>query len=415
MGAWALDALRSLRRPYGFDASDRQTGSYAALFGRDSLWVLLFLLEAVSRQSDGAFAAWVRDAGRDVLGALSRLQGRAEDDRIEEQPGKIVHEYRETIDQRLLDLGIPFHDGRSYAGFDQTFLFVTAYAAFAARFPDDPSVDATWPAVERAVDWIERYGDEDRDGLFEYRRRHPANLLNQSWRDSFDSLVGTGVDVPPPPVAWIEVQAYAYRALLDAAELFGARGDRARAGDLTARADRLRHDVHAAFWLDDERCFALALDGRKRPIRWASSNAGHALWAGLVDDVHADALVARLAEPDLLTPFGLRSLSARQPAYAPFTHHRGNVWPFDNAIVALGLERYGRRPLAAQLMNGVARALLAIGSPVELYVVLDGDLFVTPRPEAEHVLLRHRVPQENRIQAWSAAALVWHAAAAAPR
>ena len=98
---------------------------------------------------------------------------------------------------------MPFERGRSYSGFDQTFLFVVAYASFVRRFTADLLVQEAWPNVRRAIAWIETYADEDGDGLFEYRRRDPRNPINQVWKDSFDRAVVTGFDVPPGPLVWI--------------------------------------------------------------------------------------------------------------------------------------------------------------------------------------------------------------------
>ena len=208
-----LAALDRLEDPRGYLASGSDDGVYAAFFGRDSLWMLLLLLEGERLGAAPSLGARVEAAGARILRAHVELQGERIDDEIEEQPGKVIHEFRPMLDERLRRYEMPFRDGRSYASFDATFLFVCAYAGYARRFEGHPVVAETWPAVERALDWIEEYADDDGDGLYEYRRRDGRNPLNQVWKDSFDSVsTVSGFDVPPGPLAWIEVQAYAARA-----------------------------------------------------------------------------------------------------------------------------------------------------------------------------------------------------------
>jgi glycogen debranching enzyme len=409
----ALRHLHLLRRPFGFAATTGEAGLYDTLFGRDSLWMLLLLLEAARSCPDESFALWLEAAARDILGALAEHQGQRRNDAIEEQPGKILHEYRADLDGRLRAMGLVFCEGRSFAGFDQTFLFVVALCRLARDERFGHLAAAAGGALGRALAWIERNADEDGDGLYEYSRRDPRNLLHQAWRDSYDSVTAHGADVPRPPVAWLSVQAYAYRALRDAAALKRAQGELETAGGLDARADDLRGRVERAFWMEEEDCYAIALDSRKLWVPMVSSDAGHALWAGLPDEPRAERLVRRLLRPDMATPYGVRSLSSRSPFYAPFAYHRGGVWPFDNAILAIGLRRYGFAAEAERVMQNVAEAVARFGSPVELYVVLDGDLLVPPAADSGPLLLSRRSPPENPVQGWTAAALAFMAAAMA--
>ena len=144
-----------------------------------------------------------------------------------------------------------------------------------------------------------------------------------------------------------------------------------------------------------------------------SPDAGHTLWAGLPDRLRAERLVRRLLRPDMATPFGVRSLSSQSPFYAPFAYHRGGIWPFDNAVLAIGLRRYGYAAEALRIMRDVADAVTCFGSPVELYVVLDGDLMAPPAGNTGPLLFSRRSPPENPVQGWTAAALAFMAAAMA--
>lgn len=403
--AMGVEALRSLQSPRGFDASEAETGLYPGLYGRDSLWVLLLLTEALAIRPDEQVAELLRESGPRVLTALASLQGSTVNDLVEEQPGRIPHEYHEVASAHAQDMSLPLADGRSYGGFDETFLFVLAYDAFVRTHDGHPLAAELWPNIERAFRWIDQWADPDADGLFEYARRHPANLLNEVWKDSFDSATHTGFDVPPAPLAWVEVQAYAYAAFRVAERCYAERHDRPAAEQYGRRAESLAALVDERFWMEDEQTFALALDGHKRPVRMVTSNPGHALWAGIVQPDRVDAVATRLLEPDLFSAYGLRTLSSRSPYYAPLAYHRGAVWPFDNAIAALGLRRHGRAAAAAQIARAVGAALTKAGVPVECYAVLEPERIITPSV-AEPVLCWHRWPVRNRVQAFTAAALV---------
>lgn len=400
-----LDALDSLRSEHGFDASDAETGLYPAMYGRDSLWVLLLLLEAAALRSDERVDALVADAGPRILTSLATLQGTTVNDLVEEQPGRIPHEYHPEPSPHAQDMGLPLADGRSYGGFDETFLFVLAYEKFVDAHKGHPIADQLWPNVRRALAWIDEYADADGDGLFEYTRRHPANLLNQVWKDSFDSATHTGFDVPPQPLAWLEIQAYAYAVFQGHARLLAARPDPAAATQSGSRADALARLVDEGYWLGAEYGFAMALDGGKRPLRMVASNPGHALWAGLVRPDRVDPLIARMSRPDLMSVYGLRSLSRQSPFYAPFAYHRGTVWPFDNAVFALGLLRHNRVAEAVWVARAVGLALTEAGSPVECYAVLEPEELMNARVEQPLLCWRHW-PVRNRVQAFTAAALV---------
>jgi glycogen debranching enzyme len=374
---------------------------------------MIFLLNALRLGGADRFRTWVEQACVDILGALMTYQGTREYDITDEQPGKIIHEYRETIDSRLLLKGLQFDKHVSFSGFDQTFLFIIAYRLFADNFPNHPAVLTFWPAVERALTWIEFWADDDKDGLFEYQRRDERNILHQVWRDSFDSLAQTGINTPPHPIAWLSVQAYGFRALDDAADLYQRRGNPKKATIFASRAANLRDIVNRSFWLADEECFAIALDQTKTPVRMVNSDGGHALWSGIITDDLKPLIVDRLSQPDMFTSCGLRTLSSQSEFYAPFSFHRGNIWPFDNGIFLLGLMAEGYHGQARRVIEAVCSTMIKMGSPVEMYVVLDPALLVEPQLNVSSLLFRRRPTHENLNQGFSAAAAVLMATALA--
>jgi glycogen debranching enzyme len=182
---------------------------------------------------------------------------------------------------------------------------------------------------------------------------------------------------------------------------------------LRTKAAGLASRVAQNLWIAEEDCPVIALDALKRPIAMISSDAGHALWSGIVGRDRVRALVQRLMRPDLLSAYGVRTLSAASPFFAPFSYHRGNIWPFDNAVLVRGLLHYGYRNEARRAIERVITAIERIGSPCELYVALDGGLSVVPSLKDQTLLLRRRKGQENEIQGWTAAGLLYMAAALA--
>lgn len=408
--------LRKLRNEkYGFQASGGKTGDYNNLFGRDSLWILIFLLKTLEAHNSKHFRSWVQEAGQTIIRKLCELQGTKLNNKSEEQPGKIIHEYRNELNERLREMNLGFvQDGsgyyRLYSGFDETFLFIIAYRQFSQAFKDSSIVSEAWPHVIRALEWIEHHADHDRDRLFEYDRLNLRNYPNQVWKDSFDSITATNADLPLSPIAWIDVQAYAYRAYSDIAEMYRERNDSNLADKYRKKAEKLRELVNEKFWMEKENCFAVALDGEKRQIEQITSNVGHALWAGLVTPDRVRPLIQRLSQPDMTTCYGLRTLSSNEAAYAPYAYHRGCIWPFDNAIYAMGLMRNEYYKEAYYIMNGVGNALKIINSPIELYVVLDTNTFLGRKRWPKQVLSFRRTEQRNKNQGWTAAALLYFAA-----
>src|SRR4030095_13187269 len=77
---------------------------------------------------------------------------------------------------------------RYYGSVDSTPLFVMLAGAYYARTGDEALVQELWPFVTRALDWIGRYGDRDRDGFVEYAQRSRDGLRNQGWKDSEGSV-----------------------------------------------------------------------------------------------------------------------------------------------------------------------------------------------------------------------------------
>lgn len=312
---------------------------YMALFGRDTLITAL-------ESAIGGSAV-----GLDVAESLARFQGRDTDGRTGEQPGRILHELR-TGGASVFDVpsGTPY-----YGTVDASPLFVMLLGELHRWGADGDRLRELLPAARAAVDWCLDSGDVDGDGFIEYVPDEDG-LTNQGWKDSGDAMVHADGSQATGPIALSEVQAYLYAALLDLARLEEELGASASATGLRERAATLRDDFTAAFWIPEQRVVAMALDGEKRPLAVPSSNMGHVLWAGILSEDIGALAADRLAQTDLLSGWGVRTLASSAAAYSPLSYHRGSVWPHDSAVCAAGLARYGRRDAAAQVTDGLLAA-----------------------------------------------------------
>ena len=188
----------------------------------------------------------------------------------------------------------------------------------------------------RCLDWIDLYGDRDGDGFQEYQTRSSKGYENMGWKDADDAVVYPDGSQVKGPKALCELQGYVFDAWLRMAEVFDVLGEPERAAALRRKAADLRARFEARFWCEEIGSYAYALDAEKRPVRTIASNAGHCLWNGIASDEHAQRVVERLLEADMWSGWGIRTLSAQNPAYNPFSYQRGSVWPHDNGIIALG-------------------------------------------------------------------------------
>jgi glycogen debranching enzyme len=315
---------------------------FVALFGRDSVLTSYQTLLANPGPA------------RENLLVLRNFQALEDDAWRDAEPGKILHELRCG---ELARMGLIPHTPY-YGTADATPLFLMLAAAYHRWTDDLETLAELRPALDRALEWIDRYGDRDGDGFVEYDRRSPAGLPNQGWKDSDDSIVHADGRLAEGPIALVEVQGYVYMAKERIADVYRALGERDRADELRAQARRLRDAFNEVFWNPDEGTFALALDGQKRRVRSVTSNPGHCLYCGIVDEEKAAQVAERMMADDMFSGWGIRTLSSESPAYNPMSYHNGSVWPHDNAIAVAGLKRYGHVSAALR----VATALFDVAS-----------------------------------------------------
>ena len=352
---------------------------YMALFGRDSLltsWMLLPL--------DASLAVG-------TLQTLADHQGRIEDLASEEEPGRILHEMR-FGPSAALALG-----GRScyFGTADATSLFVMLLGELSRWGRDDEQVVALVPHADRALHWIERYGDADGDGFVEYARKTEGGLANQGWKDSFDGINFADGRLATAPIALAEVQGYTYAAYLARGRLAEEAGDSNTAAHWFGRASELKGAFNERFWLPDRGWYAVGLDHDKQPIDALTSNIGHCLWTGIIDVDKAQQVADHLLSDDMFTGWGIRTLAASMTAYNPVSYHNGSVWPHDNAICIAGLMRYGFVEHAQRVVDGIFAAATHFGHRLpELFCGFPRPDFIAPVP----------YPTSCSPQAWAAAA-----------
>ncbi len=310
---------------------------YVTLFGRDALIAAHQLLMVNPRPA------------RLALERLASLQGTVINDWRDEEPGKILHEVRRG---EMAGAGMVPHTPY-YGSIDSTPLFLIVYGQHLRWTGDVEFARKLLPAAEAALNWIDEFGDLDGDGFVEYKTRSARGIRNQGWKDSFDSVVHADGRLAEPPIALSEVQGYVYLAKMRMADVYTALGDERKAEWLRASAHELRKRFNEAFWMEDEKYFAGALDADKRQVRTIVSNPGHVLYCDLVDTEKAAQVAKRLLAPDMFSGWGIRTMSKAAAAYNPMSYHNGSVWPHDNALIAAGLKRYGY----ARSANRVATAL----------------------------------------------------------
>ncbi|UKL13333.1 amylo-alpha-1,6-glucosidase [Dissulfurimicrobium hydrothermale] len=234
---------------------------------------------------------------------------------------------------------IPF--SRYYGSVDATPLFVVLAGLYWQRTADRQTLEAIWPQIKAALEWIDRYGDIDGDGFVEYGHRNTSSLVNQGWKDSEDAVFHADGRLAPPPIALAEVQGYVYLARQLASSMACSMGETALAATLEEKARNLREQFEEYFWCEDLQLYAFALDGNKHPCQVRTSNAGQVLFSGIADPKRAAKVTQTLFSPDLFSGWGIRTVGAQEARFNPASYHNGSVWPHDNAIIGFGLARYG--------------------------------------------------------------------------
>ncbi len=311
---------------------------FSAIFGRDPL---VFAIEAME---------YFPDVVRTILEVLSETQATFEDDFRDAEVGKIIHELR--VGELALSKRIPFD--AYYGSIDSTPLYLMTLWRYWKYTKNDEFIQRHLKNVESAANWIDSHLDVR--GYLSYEVRSKMGLKNQGWKDSPNSVLFADGRPPSPPIALSEVQGYVYAAYLSLADFYGFFGNKERQADYVHKAEMLKNAFNRDFWMEDERFYAMAIDGNGRRVNAISSNPGQCLFTGIVDKDKASAVVKRLLSKDMFSGWGIRTLSTKMSFYNPYSYHNGSVWPHDNALIILGMLKYGFYEEAKRLANSLLDA-----------------------------------------------------------
>jgi glycogen debranching enzyme len=310
---------------------------YSTTFGRDGLITAMQML-------------WVDPRiARGVLKRLAFYQAKSVDPLADAEPGKILHEMRGGEMAALRE--VPF--AQYYGSVDSTPLFVLLAGRYVERTGDDETLAELWPSIEAALRWIDGSGDPDQDGFIEYQRASEQGLANQGWKDSFDAIFHADGQLAEGYIALAEVQGYVFAGKRLAARCALRLGKIELAKRLDSEAQLLAKRFEEAFWSEELGTYALALDGDKRPCAVRTSNAGQLLFTGIAREDRARRVAADLMRPHFFTGWGIRTVARGEPRYNPMSYHDGSIWPHDNALIALGLARYGLKHSVGHVFKGL--------------------------------------------------------------
>lgn len=354
---------------------------YVALFGRDSLaasWEALMLSQQMCVGT---------------LRELARWQGSEINDWRDEQPGRIVHELHTNP---LSVLNFDPH-GRYYGGVTGAIYFGTVVSGLWHWTGNKELVRPLIDTALKGLRWADEFGDMNGDGFCEYLTRSEQGEKNQGWKDSDDAIVYEDGTQVPDPLGTCEMQAFVYASKLHLSELLWWLDEIDTAKKLFHQAEELKKRFNDAFWMEREGYFAMGLDRQGKKIRSIASDPGHCLASGIVETPFARRVAERMMAEDMFSGWGIRTLSARHPAFNPYAYHRGTVWPVENAVFTLAFARYGLH----DHMHRLAAAQFAMAS---LF-----DYLRLPEVIAGHQRdVRHPFPaiypKANWPQAWSASA-----------
>jgi glycogen debranching enzyme len=355
---------------------------YIALYGRDTL------------TASWEAALLGSDMIRGTLVELAKWQATEVNDWRDEEPGKMLHEAHTGPLEAL-----NYNPRRRYYGSITTSGFYGVVVSELWHWTGklDQVRRFIAPAL-KALRWLDGCADLDHDGFHEYLTRSAQGVKHQAWKDSPDAIVDDEGRQVEPPIATCEEQGFAYLAKLHLSELLWWMDEKDAAKRLFHEATEFKKRFNDAFWMEGEGFFAMGLSAHKRQIKAISSNPGHCLASAIVDESLVLKTVSRLIADDMFSGWGIRTLSSLNPAFNPFSYHRGSVWPVEQGSFALGFMRYGLH----QHVELLCRAQFEAAALFDFYRL--PELFSGHRRDDAHPFPAY-YPFACAPQAWSASAV----------
>lgn len=330
-----------------------------------------------------------------ALSTLPRWQGDRIDEWRDEEPGKFPHEAHTGP---LSVLNYAPH-GLYYGGVTGALYYPTVLAGLWHWTGNKGLVRRFVEPALRGLEWADKYGDLDGDGFYEYQTRSEQGERNQGWKDSADAIVYEDGSLVDTPLGTCEMQAFAYVSKLHFAEVLWWLDMHDASRRLHREAESLKKRFNETFWVEDHQYVAMALDSKKRQVRSIASDPGHCLASGILDTERAEAVAARLMSPAMFSGWGVRTLSARHPAFNPYAYHRGTIWPVENGVFALAFARYGMH----ERVNTLCKAMFEAASLYEFCRL--PECFAGHARDADHPF-PGAYPNANWPQAWSASSVI---------
>lgn len=402
-----------------------------AVFGRDSLEVADDLMHIKPRLVEK------------ILLTIASLQGENDRAANEEEPGKIIHEYRtprvdghplnqtsQEIYERLSAIWGGDGDSLAYYGsVDSTPHFIKTLAEYCQNYGLEILTsqvklrsgrrESLIVILEDAIEWLSRHLNESKSGLVEYHRKNPHGIENQVWKDSREFYIHRNGQLAnhQQPISSIEVQSLAYDALILAGELLPSRKRR-----LEGYAQKLRRRVIDLLWMPKMDYFALGTDyGPKAKLRvmgTITANPAEMLDSLFFDDLpgknrqaYVTAIVREITGTNFLTDAGIRSRALSEAELIHFWDYHGSfvTWPKETYDIAKGLRRQGFPALARELENRLLNVVKATRAyPEFLYVDARGRILGVPSNSKTHgeMVFVDGPNRPERVQAWTVSAIV---------
>jgi glycogen debranching enzyme len=401
-----------------------------AVFGRDSLEVAQDLMDIKPELVEN------------VIMTLASLQGATNNALRDEQPGRIIHEYRnhivdgvpmEGVSKLLFEELAAKWDGTEreviyYGSVDSTPLFISVICEFVNKYGEDilqktvhnqAGDDYTVrESLVRATEWLVGRLEASPSGLLMHSTSNPeGGQKNQVWKDSQEFYIHADGNIVnyEHPVASIEVQGLAYDALLDASAVMQDRQQL-----LLKQAEDLQRQTIQTLWMPEKNYFALGLDfkaeGKTRQIKTLTANPGQLLDTKLFDNLpdeerqrYVSAIVTMLCSDEFMTDAGIRSRALSGANLIPFWDYHGSyvTWPKETNDIARGMRKHGLGQLAEQLENRVMNVVQRSGCfPEYIYVDADGKVLLDLDENDDDAFVIEGTNKPERTQAWTISAVM---------